>query len=220
MICHCCNNKYKKYPNFDKVYLCSNCNHIYRDVNFDTDFYKSGDYRKGHQYMDSLKRTHWISNIISFFSELLINDDICSVFEVGTGDGRLLQTIKDKFNKKVSSCEIDENIKYEWNNLYEDFAKTNIDNVDLIVSTDVIEHFKEPIDFFSVANCNFLVLQVPVNRTITEPGSSTDTHYHYFSINSIEELASKSNFKLLKWKITSRGETANGPEMLSLFEKE
>ena len=65
---------------------------------------------------------------------------------------------------------------------------------------------------------NFLILQVPIDRTMVPPNDRFDGHSHYFSPNSMISLLGP-DFISKGMFYANPGQLARGPELLCIFSK-
>ena len=114
-----------------------------------------------------------------------------------------------------------------WLDFFENLHLLNSDvlqiagEYDIVVGIDVIEHvldiqkFKEKMNDLAR---QYLVLQVPVDRTMVPPNPRFDGHSHYFSKTSITELF-KEKYNLEYSIRFARGQTARGTELFCVFKR-
>lgn len=205
----------------EDTYKCPVCFHIFRDLNMPETHYTSGEYRKLHEAQQVDKRNRWITNIIKYINI----PDLKKVFEVGSGDGLLCEFLKNK-GIDVACCELDPFIVQEYKDKYcvynEKFENISLRNdFDLVIAMDVVEHLQDPHSFYKKASeiTKYLVVQIPTNRNMRTPKTKQDGHYHYFSERSLEVLGQKHGFTLIKSLVTEKDFSANGQEIIVVYEK-
>lgn len=200
------------------VWQCPDCSHIFRDVDCHQEFYETGEYRKTHPIQDPALRMPWIQNLLSF--GIYPNNDQ-TFLEVGAGDGLFCQILL-QLGKTITACELDPFIVKNYDGripvLVGDFLKMDLPEVDVVCAFDVVEHFKDPNPFFKKVK-NKLFIQVPTHRRILSPKEFKDTHYHYFSEQSMRLMAEKHSFIITRMFQSGFKFTANGPELLVCMER-
>jgi SAM-dependent methyltransferase len=240
--CHACRAE-KAYQQFywmnNELILdtvqCKFCKHIFRNYKGDIEEYHREKYRligeEGHKMYPKEERLKYISTILEC-AKPFINKDM-SALEIGSGDGLFATEAKDCVGKIICS-DIDSKMTKMCEELgFESLAINVLDlednkKFDVIFGFDVLEHvldiqnFKEKMN--KITN-QYLILQVPVDRTMVPPNNydrgtadSFDGHSHYFSIDSISDLF-KEYFDIARVFYAHRGKLARGPELLCIFRK-
>lgn len=223
MKCHCCQGEYEKYKDLPDVYQCVDCKHIYRQFNGDIEEYHREQYRKEFKTYPPNERRGYCLNLLSFFKDSIDIDD--EVLEIGCGDGYFSNMVSE-YAGEVTAVEIDSKLTKQIEEKYpgleiinDSFMDIDFEQTfDLVYSIDVLEHVEDVTSFvqnIQELEPKIVVIQVPTGRAIYNPNPKFDGHLHYFSKESLTKLF--EGFKLLKFKVTGRGETARGPEMLAMF---
>ena len=231
MNCIICNND--SIQTQTDVYKCPMCSHTYVNFLGDPIQYHKESYRKNkfgtrgsgeiendvftenfHNFRKPIceKRIHKIKDLI---------DDSTSMFDIGAGGGTFLNTIGDMISQKecqeVSDICI-KNLELQGYTTYRgDFCSMDIPNeYDLVTCFHVLEHIKNLYAFVDAAykiTKKYLVIEVPVNRSIPPPNERWDGHYHYFSNQSMRDLFSN------KFEVISIQEGVQSPAMLVTLKK-
>ncbi len=137
------------------------------------------------------------------------------ILDIGCGSGDFMRTL----NSQNYNCEGLETSKFAgdiarskgstvWSLDLLEFAKSNLDDFDLLTMWDFIEHVENPYHYFLAASRilkrnGFLVIKTPNINSLEFDifGGSFHSlkleHLHYFSIKSIEAFLSKAGFKLI-----------------------
>jgi hypothetical protein len=242
MKCHCCNTEYNKISKlngilYTKTYKCPNCGHVYQDwgksEEWVSKYYQT--YRETHPLPDKKLRELWSGNICNFFVKSCdLNNK--KILEIGAYDGRLISKIAKYFeNCELHVNDIDVGAKEI---LEKNFSNVHIcdfldidGKFDALIAIDVWEHFNDVSVFYKKViemSCEYLLLQVPVNRVINPDDVEFLPHYHNPSPDSFASFWSK-DFDLISYGITTRGRSASGdilngfsahgPELLCVFKK-
>ena len=210
------------------TYQCSKCSHIFRHYDGDVEEYHREKYRQageeGEEIYPVAERTHYVNNFLSCIRPYIDNGD--TVLEVGSGDGLFAVNIK-RMTDNIICSEIDQKMAQKCIDLgFETINESVLDftediRYDAIVAMDVLEHVLDLQGFkdkMSKIVAKYLMLQVPVDRTMVPPNPTFDGHSHYFSPNSIVKLF-ESDFELVKAFRGGRNTFARGPEMVCIFKK-
>lgn len=225
MKCHCCDSEYKKVSK--KTYKCKSCKHRYQDwgksEEWVANYYQT--YRESHPIPEKEYRNTWTTNISDFFVEHCdLNNK--KILEIGAYDGELIS----KVSKYFENCELHVNdidvgarkiLEKNFSNIHIcDFL--DIDGkFDALIAIDVWEHFDDVSVFYEKAlemSCEYLLLQVPVNRRVKSDDCEFQPHYHNPTPESFESFWSK-DFDLISHKVSKRGFSAKGPELLCVFKR-
>jgi len=213
----------------NNIIKCLKCEHIFRNyplINLSK--YYSEEYRKT-QDNQELK-----SNIYEKRNKFIIDkiksyiNETSSLFEVGFGYGHFYNILKKEMPKvKYSCCEIskplaERNLRNKiatFNCSFQDIPESKFD---VVASFDVLEHFYDPKKYVKKLKevlkvGGISVIQVPTDRKIHFK-KPFDGHYHYFSKKSLKHLLGE-DFKTLMFYKTRPGETAGGPEFLTVFQR-
>ena len=220
MECHCC--KIGKYSEIsEKVYKCSNCGNVFRDYrHIDLQDYYDNYYRKNFKLYPEVERRKYCTNVINFFAYSQWLPSNYTVLEVGAGDGFLSTMIK-PINNNICTAEMDSGLRKKLEEqgfeAYGNFL--NIEGkFDAVVAIDILEHILNPREFYQKCldlGVKTVVLQIPFNRG-TQYNPNFDGHFHYFGLQSLEELF--EDYNLVKHRVTNRGETARGQGLLTIFQ--
>ena len=233
----------------EDIYMCSNptCAHIYRNFFGNAAEFHAGEYRE-HQYKKDEKsvldlgsveeqQRRWkrVKNQVNIFSSFLKQDD--HILEIATGKGYLARVMSQIYKNFVGSdidpkvVEHNEIVNPDLKVILSDVIKLPEDNkYDVVVAMDVLEHVEDTVQFVKKMHSltkKYAIIQVPVNRRLVCPNKphlqgrkNFDGHLHYFNKFSLNNLFTQDDmFKCLLIYQTSRGEVANGPELLAVFEK-
>lgn len=217
------------------TFQCRTCRHIFRDYKGNVAEYHREKYRssgeEGHSMYPEEERLVYLSNVIDCVKPHI--DDHMTALEIGSGDGLFARQIKNHVSK-ITCSDIDSKMTKMCDDL--GFESLTIDilqlsedkKFDVVFGFDVLEHvldlqaFKEKVN--KIVN-EWLVLQVPVDRTMVPPNNynraeadSFDGHSHYFSVASMSELF-KDYFDIKQVFYGHRGKLARGPEILCIFKK-
>lgn len=242
MDCHACKaeNSYQQYhwgnhgPIMD-TFQCKNCKHIFRNYKGDVEEYHREKYRssgeEGHKMYPKEERLKYISTILECIKPHMEKD--MSVLEIGSGDGLFATKVKDYVGKVICS-DIDAKMANKCKKLgFESMAINVLEldddkKFDIIFGFDVLEHVLDIQEFKEKMNKivdQYLVLQVPVDRTMVPPNNYDrgaadpfDGHTHYFSPDSIVSLF-KEYFEHVKVFYARPGKLARGSELLCVFKK-
>ena len=227
MICKCCLNEMTKYQNFEKVYKCNECLHIYRDfshINLN-DFYSTyrnkGRKKQYNKYFTPGLRTKF-SNILIDTIEKYVKDSK-SILEIGSYHGYLSNKLRAHCDN-ITCCELDKSCHPNLNSLgfrtiqyFTDLTET----FDSLILIDVLEHFNELETYvkkMSELTNKYIIIQVPVKRTI-HYNNPFDGHFHYYSIESLSKLFERFGMKLEFSKLMPRKQTARKEELICVFKK-
>jgi phospholipid N-methyltransferase len=210
------------------VYLCSNCDHIFRDYSYvDLDKYYNEQYRRtleGTKLAEKeilLKRD---GRLIDLIKPWIQEDD--KILELGSGDGNFASLLKDQVeNIDITCCEKDKDLSRVCEEkghkvINEDFFDISTTVCDTFAGFDVLEHILDLQRFIKqIKNLKFkkIILQVPIKRGIHNK-ITFDGHFHYFSEKSMRALFHE--YKALFIYETARGETKNGQEMIAIFARQ
>ena len=225
MKCHCCENEYIKVSK--KTYQCKNCNHIYQNWNkskeWVSNYYKT--YRKTNPISKNKYRNIYTENSSNFFVE---SCDLSNkkILEIGAYDGKLIS----KIGKHFKNCELHVNdidpgtqkiLEENFSNIHIcDFL--DIDGkFDALIAVDVWEHFDDVSVFYKKVlemSCEYLLLQVPVNRGFKSDNVEFRPHYHNSNLKSFNLFWSK-DFDLISYKVSDPGFSATKQELLCVFKK-
>lgn len=210
------------------IIKCHNCGHVFRNYPvIDLKQYYSETYRfKDNQELDNATYKQRNSFILEKISSFIGEQK--TLFEVGFGYGYFYNLFKEKFpNIKYSCCELSEplaraNQLKGIETLNCSFQDVVDKKFDIIASFDVLEHFYDPADYTNKLNellnvGGLAVIQVPTDREL-HFRTPFDGHYHYFSEQSLKQLVGEQYECKMFYK-TRRGETANGREHLTIFER-
>lgn len=205
----------------EDTYQCFACSHIFRDLRMPDTHYTSGEYRQIHEAQQIEKRKRWVANVMNF-ADL---PPIEKAFEVGSGDGILCEHLSNA-GADVYCCELDPFIIKNYIDKYhvynDKFENINIDgSFDLVIAMDVVEHLEDPHPFYRKASqlTKYLIVQIPTNRNMRTPKVKQDGHYHYFSEKSLSVIGGMYGFKVIKSIITNKDFSANGQEIIMVYEK-
>jgi 2-polyprenyl-3-methyl-5-hydroxy-6-metoxy-1,4-benzoquinol methylase len=194
------------------VHKCKSCKHIYIDYMGDGLDYHKNEYRTNNEgnrtdnEIENGKFTYQFHNIRQgimnkryYAIENLIKN--CSnMLDIGAGGGTFVNTIRSKSKTIDIECQEISNIcvnnlkDYGYKVYHDDFNNIKFNKkYDIVTCWHVLEHIKDLKSFVNnvtqITN-KFLVLEVPVDRTLRTPNGKKrwDGHYHYFSKESLHEL--------------------------------
>jgi len=231
--CHACraeksynSNYYWQNNLISDTHQCKLCDHIFRYFKGDVEEYHREKYRikgeEGYAMYSSKERYKYIDTFLNATKDFLSEE--FKVLEIGSGDGLFALKAQD-YVKTIMCSDIDTKMTDKCANLgFEVINKSVLEidqGFDAVIGMDVLEHvldiqeFKEKMA--EIVN-KFLILQVPINRTMVPPNPIFDGHSHYFSKDSILNLF-ESDFKALQIYFGNRGSLARGEEMLCVWEK-
>ena len=220
------------FPSHDpdgNIIRCAKCYHIFRNfplINlskyYSEEYRKKQDNQKLEEHVYEKRNKFIIEKIKHYISKSN------SLFEVGFGYGYFYKTLKEQFPEiDYSCCEIstplaEENLKKKIKTFNCSFQDMPESEFDVVVSFDVLEHFYNPKEYAEKLKQilrigGISVIQVPTDREI-HFRKPFDGHYHYFSEKSLEHLLG-NDFKKLMFYKTKRGESAGGPEFLTVFQR-
>lgn len=227
MKCHCCNKEYFRVEGFQKTYACKECGHIYQNwgksEEWVSNYYLS--YREDHPMPEDKDRELWTTNISDFFVK---NCDLNNkkVLEIGAYDGKLISKVSEHFeNCELHVNDIDsgakENLEKKFSNIQIcSFLETQGD-FDALIAVDVWEHFDDVSLFHKKVldvSFEYLLLQVPVMRTLHCDKVEFRPHYHNPTLKSFYSFWNKE-FNLISYKLAGNNFSARGPELLCVFQK-
>jgi len=247
-LCPCCEDGLKL-TQIPDTYICPICRHIYRHYHLSASDYHSegGNYRsgdtqsQGEKEYDEITKTFNTFSLekasariekvkaqISHISKFLSKDQ--TALEIASGKGFMLHEAKEIF-KKIVGNDIhpsvgNHNKKY---NPEVDFIVCDAlelseeDKYDVVLAFDVLEHIEDANKFVEkmwALTKEYVVVQVPVDRSMSPPNPNFDGHVHYFSKDSLRKLFTKKLLFRCEYIYKSkRGELANGPELIAVFKK-
>ena len=223
MKCHICNiREYILFKNFNDVFICHRCNHIFRKYNGDVIQYHIEKYRNKHPVYNDDERIKYICNIFNSIKSYLSPTDTC--LEIGSGDGKFSSYVKKTINN-IECCELDKNLSNITNNMglithNKDFLNIEDKKYDIIFAFDVLEHILDIQTFIKhieLCTNKYFIFQVPIGRRI-KPANPFDGHSHIFSQDSIKNLF-HSKFQIKYINKSKFKQYARGPEMLIVMEK-
>ncbi len=233
--CHACGaeDTYNRFYWHNKAlikdtYQCGRCQHIFRNYFGDVEDYHREKYRvageEGHAMYSEEERLGYIGTIINTVQSFL--DEGMTALEIGSGDGLFATQIKEHV-KEITCSDIDSKMHQKCKDLGLKSLNDSVlgleDSVqyDVVFGFDVLEHVLDIQQFrdkmTKIVN-KFLILQVPVDRTMVPPNNRFDGHSHYFSPKSICTLFDGA-FTPKAVHYGQRGKLARGPELLCIFEK-
>ena len=234
--CHTCQNDdaYKEFywswgdgKLVQDTYQCRYCEHVFRRYDGDVEEYHREKYRQfgeeGFEIYPQKERSHYINNFLRCSEPFL--DEKYEVLEIGSGDGMFAKIAKDHI-KKITCSEIDAKMAKMCVDLgFETINKSVLDfedeQYDVVFGMDVLEHVLD-IQLFRAKMeqivKNYLILQVPVYRTMVPPNPTFDGHSHYFFPKSIAKLFEES-FEPKSMYISDRNTLARGTELFCAFKK-
>jgi len=240
--CHACKKK-EAYQQFywrsNELILdtvqCKYCKHIFRNYKGDIEEYHREKYRiageEGHKMYPENERLMYITTILNCARPFITKE--MSALEIGSGDGLFATKAKDYVGNIICS-DIDSKMTDMCSKLGFESITMNVlemdDNnkFDVVFGFDVLEHvldiqaFKEKMS--KVVN-QYLILQVPIDRTMVPPNNYDrgnadpfDGHSHYFSIDSISALF-EEYFDTARVFYARPRKLARGPELLCIFKR-
>ncbi len=199
--CKICKSTTKKIIDFktNKIYhKCSTCSYIFLDEEFYIDeVSEKKHYDNHHNNLESLGYVKMFEDLIE---EFIAPDasKIKTAFDFGCGEGEVLPTLLERSD--ISCDRYD--LFYFPKKVYED------KKYDLILSTEVFEHLREPLDLFknllSHLNKNGYLLLMTAFHPVEDEKFlkwfyiKDVTHIGFFSIRTFEYIAKKFNLKIIK----------------------
>ena len=232
--CHACDaadhpyeaNFYWQQRLIPDTYQCNLCKHVFRHYKGDAEEYHREKYRakgeEGHAMYPAEERYKYIDKFLNA-TKPFMNKEF-EVLEIGSGDG-LFATRAKEYVKSVVCSDIDTKMTDKCAKLGFEIINKNVleieQSFDVVIGMDVLEHVVNIQEFkkkMAEIVTKFLILQVPINRTMVAPNPVFDGHSHYFSKNSIMSLF-EDDFKALQIYFGNRGSLARGEEMLCIWEK-
>ena len=232
--CHACGFKQGYIPysldgvnKLEDTYRCNICSHIFRHFKGDVEEYHREKYRvvgeEGHKMYPKEERLQYINNIINNCKKYF--DTTYDALEIGSGDGLFAHTAQKHF-KNIVCSDIDTKMTDKCAALGLDTITSSVLDIsnqsyDVVFGFDVLEHVVDIQSFKDKMKeivKKYLILQVPVNRTMVPPNPTFDGHSHYFNKHSIVCLF-KDGFESLNVFYGNRGDLARGPELLCVFRR-
>lgn len=236
--CHACGagNAYREFfwhrgqnysPLIHDTYQCKNCGHIFRHFKGDVEEYHREKYRvageEGHEMYPMEERFKYIDTFLQCASPFLNKEQ--NLLEIGSGDGvfalRAKELVKEVICSDIDTKMTDKCGKLGFQTINESILDFKDIKHDVVIGMDVLEHVLDLQKFNDkIAEIvkEYLILQVPINRTMVPPNPTFDGHSHYFSKDSISKLF-ENNFEAVKFYYGDRGKLARGPEMLCIFRR-
>jgi hypothetical protein len=238
--CLCCGDEYEKHQTVD-TYRCPSCGHIHRHYYFSSlDFHAGDKYREGQfdiekdlfkevSPQEREKRKERVLKQLSIVGEYISPNQ--TALEVASGKGFMLSEAK-HFFKKLTGNDLHPTVA-KHNKLTNPEVEILVCDIldiaedtkyDTVLAFDVLEHIEDANSFvnkISAITNKYVVVQVPVDRSLPPPNPNFDGHVHYFSKASLNELFTKNNLFQCRFMYKSkRGELANGPELIAVFERQ
>lgn len=171
------------------------------------DVYKLGSLVEGSVSSESGKV--YIDKIVDYILQYFDAHDDINILEVGFGSGVILKELKARGLQNLTGIEPGKHILVnglEGINLINDFYPSPLvtRGFDIIYSLLVLEHIEEPLTFITdlIAQLNpngKIILGVPNCEPYLQNGDVSifiHEHYSYFTQESIENLISKTKFKI------------------------
>ncbi|DAB28017.1 MAG TPA: 2-polyprenyl-3-methyl-5-hydroxy-6-metoxy-1,4-benzoquinol methylase [Sulfurimonas sp. UBA10385] len=182
-----------------KIYhKCSTCEYIFLDESFYVDKAREKKhYDKHHNSFESLGYIKMFENLIEEFV-LPQQQDIKTALDFGCGEGEVLPILLERNNITCDRYDL----FYFPKKVYED------KRYDLILSTEVFEHLKNPLEVFSelllhVEEGGYLLLM-----SAFAPANDDEffkwwyirdiTHIGFFNLATFEKIADSLNLKIIK----------------------
>jgi len=234
MKCHAC-LKEKVYEKlvFSDVFKCKSCGHVFRQYHGDVVEFHKEKYRSiclpngklAHEIKPLYLRQQFVDSILSMVKPYIMDKDC---LEIGFGDGVFSTTAKQHV-KNMACCELDENLAKNAESqglkvFCQDVLTLEGTKYDVVVAFDVLEHILNITEFkdkmVDIVR-EYLVIQVPVNRTLKKANripQGFDGHSHYFNKESITHLFG-NEFELELCYYSGDNEFACGHEMLTVWRK-
>lgn len=205
LICGSENNSIIKH----KTYKCSDCGHVFLAYSGDGILFHKELYRKGSNEGNRgsgevingrftevfhKRRNDMCNRRVDAIKEYL--DESYSLLDIGAGGGTFLNKVKDKV-ASVEATEVSdlcvENLRLDgYTTHHGAFTQMNLDKkYDIVTSWHVVEHIENIQEFATKAAAvteKYLIIEVPINRTLRNPDVNFDGHFHYFTKRSIEIL--------------------------------
>ncbi len=231
MRCKVCDNSTRSIDT--DIYKCNKCGHLYIHFKGDGLQYHKEEYRNcghGTRVDNEIENGIFTDNFHDARTDICKNrsiaiDDLVfkceTLLDIGAGGGTFVNTIKDMF-LEVDCQEISDicinNLQRDGFNVYSgNFNEVQFNKkYDLVTCWHVLEHIDNLhifIEQVSKVVNKFLVIEVPINRSIRNPNIEWDGHYHYFSETSLRLLFDQ-DFSIIKIK-----EGIQRPALLAILEK-
>jgi len=213
LICNSSNNPLIKH----KTYKCNECGHVFLNYTGDGLLYHKELYRKGSNEGSRGGGEVKEGRFTNKFHER--RNEICnkrvaaiepylqeckSLLDVGAGGGTFLNKLRGRIDEleatEISDLCVD-NLRKDGYVTYHG-AFTHMDlpkKYDVVTSWHVLEHVENvkefPVKAHNVTG-KYLIIEVPINRTLRNPDHNFDGHFHYFTKKSLE-LLFKDHFHIL-----------------------
>lgn len=200
---------------------CSNCGLITNKYNIDeflTEHYKHNYklglnasksepiiYKNNEKYTRSELVFEWIINILN--KNNLNPKNFSNILEVGCGEGKLVETFRNKLNLNIDGIEPNinsvnlaksKNLSV-YNGTYYDIEK----KYDLIISFAVLEHLNSPTDYFNILKSRlnengFIITAIPCQNKESYDIYFQD-HIHHFENIHLKKYAYKTGYEFIDY---------------------
>ena len=227
MLCKCCLSPMNKYQDYEKIYKCGECSHIYRDFShinlnkFYKEYRNKGRKKQYNKYFTPGLKTKFSNILIDTILDYVKNSS--SMLEIGSYQGYLSNKLKN-YCPSITCCELDKschaNLKSLGFRTIQYFTELT-EKFDSVILIDVMEHFNELdsyVEKLSELCSKYVIIQVPIRRKIhyKEP---FDGHFHYFTIKSLSKLFQRYGMELDFSKVMAKKQTARKEELICVFKK-
>lgn len=218
MPCNCCNKeiidtKYKDQFNFESLQICTNCKHIQikniPENKIIKNFYENS-YSKNRESFISpeyfkIMRKRAKAQIEFINKHIDLKNK--KILDLGCGYGYLLKELKAYSNdilglefdpKAVEHC--NKALKVNATQIFSEADYSNIEKVDLIVMSHVLEHIADLNNTIETLKqkTKYLFIEIPVyTSAISDQFKDQEGHLNFFNINSIKFFFESKNFKIL-----------------------
>ncbi len=209
----------KKFQKFDlDLGICKNCNHLQlrklvsKKILYDAKYYN----RTG--------KSHLSLQAYDFFKKFIFKNkrkyDLGNLMEIGCNDITMLKKFSKFSTKSLGVDPIWRGKKVNFGKVkvlgkfVEDvnFKKDLNFKPDTIISTHNLEHIEDPLKLFKVLsnlvdNNGMIFIEVPDATTMIKNlryDQIFHQHYHYFTLNSLKNLATKAGLKVIDYDLNKK----------------
>lgn len=155
----------------------------------DKDFYNREVYAQPihHSQNNQTPRLYLVAGLVRYLKDRY---DIKSITDVGCGDGGLFSIIHDFKSEYIGIDLAEANINYARDQfsdkpnvefVHEDFTQHPINQTDLVICCETLEHLVDPVKLLKSLPTKFLIASVPMNETKRKHGK-----YHLWAWDETE----------------------------------